>query len=204
MLEEGRRLGFLGPGPVDAHLDHAAGFADAVLAAGVEGQGLSPPLAADLGTGGGVPGLPLAVGFSHWRWALVESAARRVAFLREAVRLLELTGKVEVVEERAEVVGRSAAYRGRFDLVVARGFGPPATVAECAAPLLRMGGRLVVSEPPGGDPDRWPEDGLRTLGMTGGPRVLARGSSFQVLAQSEPCPPRYPRRVGVPAKRPLF
>lgn len=204
MLEEARRLGFLGPGPVATHLGHAAGFVDAVLAGRGEAASGALVRAADLGSGAGLPGLPLALYFADCHWILVESAGRRAAFLRDAVRLLSVGDRVEVVEQRAEMVGRAPPYRGGCDLVVARSFGPPALVAECAAPLLRVGGRAVVSEPPGGDSARWPVAGLGTLGMTPGPALIARGAAYQVVHQRAPCPDRYPRRVGVPAKRPLF
>ena len=202
VLEEARRRGFLGPGPVEAHLDHAAGYAAALEADA--GAGWSPVRAADLGSGAGLPGLPLAVRFPDAAWTLVEASVRRAAFLRSAVRDLGLGDRVGVVEERAEAVGRLAAYRGRFDLVVARSFGPAAVVAECAAPLLRAGGRAVVSEPPGGAPARWPAPGLALLGMAPGPSVQARGAAYQVLHREALCPDRWPRRVGIPGKRPLF
>lgn len=202
VLEEARRRGFLGPGPVEPHLDHAAGYAAALEVDA--GAGWFPVRAADLGSGAGLPGLPLALRFPETAWTLVEASVRRAAFLRSAVRDLGLEDRVGVIEERAEVVGRMAEYRGTFDLVVARSFGPPAVLAECAAPLLRAGGRAVVSEPPGGAPERWPAPGLAPLGMTPGPSVRAEGAAYQVLRQETPCPDRWPRRVGVPAKRPLF
>ncbi|HUR23892.1 MAG TPA: RsmG family class I SAM-dependent methyltransferase [Acidimicrobiales bacterium] len=201
VLEEARGLGFLGPGPVESHLDHAAGYAVALESTGA---GWSPGRAADLGSGAGLPGLPLALHFLHAEWTLVEASVRRAAFLRSAIRDLGLNHRVEVVEERAEVVGRMPAYRGSFDLVVARSFGPPAVLAECAAPLLRVGGLAAVSEPPGGKPERWSAPGLAELGMAAGTSVHAAGAAYQVLVQVTPCPPRFPRRVGIPAKRPLF
>ncbi len=167
----------------------------------------SPPAlvrAADLGSGGGVPALPLVLAFPGVEWMLVEASVRRAAFLRCAVERLGVEGRVAVIEDRAEAVGRSSAARGRFDLVVARSFGPPAVVAECSAPLLRVGGRAVISEPPGGVPARWPAEGLAELGMSPDGAVCAREWSYQVLAQDSACPDRYPRRVGVPGKRPLF
>ena len=109
-----------------------------------------------------------------------------------------------MVEGRAEELARRADLRGRFDLVVARGFGPPAVTAECGAGFLVVGGRLVVSEPPGGRPDRWPAEGLAPLGLEPGRRSRRAGASYQVLRQATACPDRYPRRVGIPAKRPLF
>jgi 16S rRNA (guanine527-N7)-methyltransferase len=187
---------------VEAHLDHADGFAGAVggLWAGDGGS----KRVTDLGSGAGVPALALALRFAAWTWTLVESGARRAGFLREAVQELGLAERVGVVEDRAEVVGRSPAHRARYDLVVARGFGPPAVLAECAAPLLHVDGRIVVSEPPGGDPARWPEEGLSPLGLRPQSAVQAAGSSFQVLGQFALCPERFPRRVGIPSKRPLF
>ncbi len=126
----------------------------------------------------------------------------RAQFLLQAVEDLGLTGRVRVIAERAEQAGRSE-LRGRCELVVARSFGAPAVTAECGAPFLQPGGRLIVTEPPGGKPDRWDEDGLAVLGLTPGDRLVGR-TAFQTLVQSRPCPDRFPRRVGIPAKRPLF
>jgi 16S rRNA (guanine527-N7)-methyltransferase len=188
---------------VEAHIEHALGFAEAIAPERGE-SGPTFERAADLGSGGGVPALVLALRFEGTEWSLVEAASRRAAFLRGAVATLGLDHRAVVVEERAEVVGRAPADRGRFDLVVVRSFGPPAVVAECAAPLLRVGGRAVVSEPPGGTPGRWPADGLAPLGLVPGDAVVAAGASYQVLRQERECPERWPRRVGIPAKRPLF
>lgn len=211
LLEDARSLGFLGPGPVAQHVEHARGFAVAAVVpcGSAAGPGpaaeCSPPTSVvDLGAGGGLPGLVLAVLWPDSRFVLVEVAVRRAAFLRRAVDRCGWAERVEVVEERAEVVGRDPNRRERADVVVARSFGPPAVTAECAAPLLRAGGRLVVSEPPGvADARRWPVDGLAVLGL--GASVSVRdGFGYRVTVQSSPCPARYPRRVGIPAKRPLF
>jgi hypothetical protein len=70
--------------------------------------------------------------------------------------------------------------------------------------VLPVGGRLVVSEPPGsGTEHRWPEDRLGDLGL-GTSCTVHVGYHYRVTVQARPCPDRYPRRVGVPAKRPLF
>ncbi len=200
VLEDARKRGLLGPGPVLPHVTHALGFAVAC--------GAPPPGAAlDLGSGGGIPGLPLALLWPHSVWTLLDASERRTAFLAEAVSRLELTHRVEVVRGRAEDVGRQTARRGGAALVVARSFGPPAVVAECGCPLLAVGGRMVVSEPPGpagtGVP-RWPAEPLSLLGAAVGPRVRATGATYQSVMQVWPCPSRFPRRAGLPAKRPLF
>lgn len=158
--------------------------------------------AVDLGAGGGVPGLVLALALPSSRWTLLDASHRRTAFLRDAVERLGLAARVAVRTSRAEAAGRDHELRQGADVVVARGFGPPPVTAECAAPLLRPGGVLVVSEPPGGA-DRWPADGLAMVGLAldarrAGPPALVR------LRQVEPASDRYPRRTGQPSKRPLW
>jgi 16S rRNA (guanine527-N7)-methyltransferase len=168
-----------------------------VLADRHQGRGV------DLGSGGGVPGLVLATALPGWRWALVETGGRRADFLDRAVARLGLDDRVRVVHARAEDVGRDPEARGAADAVTARSFGPPAVAAECAAPLLRAGGVLVVSEPPGGGVDRWDVGALAVLGL--GPPELDPGPpALAVLTQAGPAPDRYPRRAGHPAKRPLW
>jgi 16S rRNA (guanine527-N7)-methyltransferase len=202
VLERSRGLGFLGPGSVRAHVAHAAGFA--------AGIGHAPAQFLDLGSGGGVPGLVLAGSWPESRAVLLDARERRCAFLRRAVRDLGLEERVVVVWARAEEAGHRDYLRGTFDLVVARGFGPPAATAECGAPFLRVGGTLAVSEPPdAGDGcarpvvSRWAAPGLARLGLAVG-RSWTDGSRYQALDQVEPCPDRYARNPGVPAKRPLF
>jgi 16S rRNA (guanine527-N7)-methyltransferase len=169
-----------------------------------------PRAVVDLGSGAGVPGLVLA---TRWEtsFLLVDAHHRRAEFLTSAVRELELTSRVEVAAVRAEELGRTAKMRGTFELVTARGFGRPAVVAECAAPLLAVGGHLVVSEPPpevAQSADRWPSAGLEDLGMASlGVRQIrdsGREYHFMIAVQELVCPSGFPRRVGVPAKRPLF
>jgi 16S rRNA (guanine527-N7)-methyltransferase len=101
---------------------------------------------------------------------------------------------------RAEMVGREDDLRGAALGVMARSFGPPAATAECAAPLLAVGGILVVSEPPD-SPDRWPEAPLAALGLSAS---AVRVPGMKVLRQTHLCPGVYPRRTGLPTKRPLF
>ena len=197
VLERSRALGFLGPGPVAGHIEHAAGFVRAV-------GDVHPVRVVDLGSGGGVPGLVVADAWPEATLYLLDSNERRALFLAEAAAELGLSHRVVVGHARAEVAGQDPDWRAKADVVLARSFGPPGVTAECAAPLLALGGRLVVSEPPGEVVDRWPDELLAQLGL----RVLSRFeqafSRFQVLRQEELCPPAYPRRVGVPAKRPLF
>lgn len=195
VLDRARELGFLGPGPADQHVIRALDLAGAVEKI--------PARALDLGSGGGVPGLPLALLWPESEWVLLDGSLKRSSFLEEAIDELGLSARVTVVAERAETAGRSPSLRATFDLAVARGFAGPAVTAECGSPFLRRGGRLVVAEPPGGEPGRWDPEGLDQLGMARGP-TLDSPTAAQVLVQVELCPDRYPRRVGIPAKRPLW
>jgi len=194
VLERARTLGFLGPGPVEGHIEHAGAFVAAIAERG--------GLVVDLGAGGGVPGLVVALARSDLQVQLVDSVAKRCRFLEDAVVALDLGERVRVIESRAEDLGRGQ-QRGTVDVVLARSFGPPAATAECAAPLLVVGGWLVVSEPPSDRGARWRERPLAQLGLRPRHGTLT-GPRLQVLEQVAPCPDRFPRRVGVPAKRPLF
>jgi 16S rRNA (guanine527-N7)-methyltransferase len=233
----------LGPGPLDIQLRHSEGFV--VVSRRLWPDGPTPPVLLDLGSGGGLPGLVVAVRWAEVSLVLIDSHGRRTAFLSDAVRRLGLEDRVSVRQDRAEVAGRDPELRGHFDGVLARSFGRPAVVAECAAPLLRPGGWLIVSEPPAHSPDdpagsppdpqppripqssaqeptegtakgdaadvsgdppelpRWPAEPLRQLGLE--PEHLVHEEfDYQTLRQTEPCPERFPRRDGVPSKRPLF
>ena len=194
--------GFLGGMPVAEQIDHSLGFVVAIERI----LGRAPDQVADLGTGGGVPGLVLHSCWPQACLCLMDGNQRRTEFLSAEVEGWSGIRSVEVVRGRAEELAHEDRYRFRFDVVVARSFGPPAVTVECGAPLLGSGGMIVVSEPPGDfDEARWPLDGLAVLGMELGPRErFDERFGYQVLVQSEPSPERYPRRTGIPTKRPLF
>lgn len=201
VLVRSQELGFLGPGDPEAHRRHSLAFASAFEELG----GAAPIACCDLGAGGGIPGLVLALRWRSTPIVLIEAGARRCRFLREAVDELGLASTVSVAEGRAEALARTPGLEARFDLVTARAFGPPATTAECATRLLAPAGTLLVSEPPSSDTTshRWRDDGLAKLGL--GPAIPVGVDPHVVaLRREHSCPDRFPRRVGVPAKRPLF
>lgn len=201
VLQESKALGFLGPGPIEVHIDHAISFMPWLL---------EHSQIMDLGSGGGVPGLVLATELSRSgklrgkNITLVDANQRRCAFLEDAVGKLGLGSNVVVVHGRAEELARLDTMRHQFDCVIARSFGPPAVVAECAAGFLAVDGCLVVSEPPDQRAARWNEQGLAKVGLELSERATRTGSSLQVMKLVTLCDDTYPRRNGIPAKRPLF
>jgi 16S rRNA (guanine527-N7)-methyltransferase len=199
-LNRSASLGFMGPMPVSEQIAHGLGFAaasEATLKA-------IPRTILDMGTGGGVPGLILLACWPASHIVLLDSNERRTEFLVTEVARWERPGEVEVVRARAEEAGRSDHLRERFELVTARAFAKPAVTAECGSAFAMIGGVLVVSEPPV-ERERWPVEGLVKLGLedTGLVRLQDR-FSYRLLLKRNSIDERYPRRVGIPAKRPLF
>jgi len=159
-----------------------------------------PARALDLGSGAGIPGLALAGLWPESMWVLVDAAQRRVRLLQDAVRRLGWGGRVVVEHGRAEELGHREGLREAFPLVTSRSFGPPAVTAECGGAFVEVGGTLLVTEPPGSAGDRWPAHALEQLGLQ--PGVPAPGA--RTLTKLDPLDAKYPRRPGLPAKRPLF
>lgn len=198
-LEESRARGFLGPQPIEPQIVHASGFAQCWEAL----QATPPRALLDLGSGGGLPGLVL---LDHWgcQTVLLDSMIKRSTFLREVLAWPDAPVGGEVVTARAEEAARWPEFDDHFDLVTARSFGPPAVTAECAARFLKVGGVLVVSEPPTESPEeRWKPSGLATLGLVARGRTRF-GAAFEVLVKERPTEGKYPRSSGTPKKHPLF
>jgi 16S rRNA (guanine527-N7)-methyltransferase len=197
VLERGQELGLLGPGPVADHVTHAKAFVTAVE---------HRRRVLDLGSGGGVPGLVLATELPELDMTLLDSMTKRCEFLSWAVGSLDLGDRVAVACGRAEELARSPVHRGAYDAVVSRSFAIPSVTAECAVGfLMGPGSGLFVSEPPDTEiADRWPPEGLAVLGLATTGLHRSDGATIRQIEAVSRCPDRFPRRVGVPAKRPLF
>jgi 16S rRNA (guanine527-N7)-methyltransferase len=171
---------------------------------------LAPTNAIDLGSGGGVPGLPLAIARRSIRWTLVDSSAKKAKLLRRFADQLALTN-LSVLAERAELLGHDPAYRERHDLVTARACAPLPVLAELALPLVRPGGHLVAWKGPLRDNDAEVRAGNAACALLGsGPLRLADaghaalgGHRFAIAEKLSPTAPRFPRRPGTPTRRPL-
>jgi 16S rRNA (guanine527-N7)-methyltransferase len=199
-LLDAQRNGFVGPAPIGGQLEHAGALAQ--LIGPFSGRFL------DLGTGAGIPGLVLAIAWPECEAVLLDAHKRRCRALDATVDALLLRPRVEVRAGRAEMLAREPALRSAFGLVVARAFGLPAVTAECAVGFLERGGRLIVSEPPpeqGSDhTSRWDRSGLRMLGLEGPTILHGEGANAAEFRLTTHVDDRWPRRDGMPAKRPLW
>jgi len=164
---------------------------------------------ADLGPGGGFPGVPMAIADPTLRLVLIESQERRCVFLRTVAEELGLPG-VSVVHARAEEAGRMPALRATFDLVVARALAAMPVLVEYALPLLREGGALAT--PKGSRGDEELTEAARAIEALGGealePLALPLPDDVPpqrvyLVRRAGPLDDRYPRRPGMPLKRPL-
>jgi 16S rRNA (guanine527-N7)-methyltransferase len=160
---------------------------------------------ADLGSGAGVPGIPIAVMRPRLRVVLTDAARKKAAFLEITARDLALDN-VDVLQARAEDLGRDPAHRDRYDVVTARALAPVRVLAEYALPLLRVGGDAVLAKGRGAqDEVRAAARALRLLG--GEAAVHPPGadvcSPVVVIRKIAPTPAAYPRRAGTPQRRPL-
>jgi 16S rRNA (guanine527-N7)-methyltransferase len=200
VLGRAQALRFLGPGDPADHLSHALAFGEAIATH----RGAEPDRFCDLGTGGGVPGIVLGAVWTESHGALVESAARRCAALEGWVRDLGLQDRVEILHGRAEYWAHAEGYRETFDVVTARSFARPAITAEIASGLVRVGGTVLVSDPPESTADRWPAAELAKLGLAPARALVERAVHFSCMDKVVPAGAATPRSEGKPAKRPLW
>jgi 16S rRNA (guanine527-N7)-methyltransferase len=205
LLDANRRLNLTRVVEPDAvarlHLLDALAALPLVDAAPVE-RGL------DLGSGGGVPGIVLAICRPRIRWTLVDAVRKKADALRGFAAELRLEN-VAVVAERGEQLARHPNHRERHDVVTARACAALPVLAEYALPLLAVGGRLLAWK--GRIDDAEMEAGARAAAMLGGevPTVVPAGHPalgdhrFVTVTKIGPTPDRYPRRPGEPSRRPL-
>lgn len=164
----------------------------------------------DVGSGGGFPGVPLAIVHPEVRVTLLEAAKKKAEFLEHAVKTLGLSAVV--LWKRAEDAGRDISLRESFDYVVARAVAPLAVLAEYCLPLCRPGGRFVAMKGPEGRAEAEAAAAGRAIDLLGGdvsgvdeyelPFGMGR-RSLVIVRKTGTTPVTYPRRPGIPSKRPL-
>lgn len=163
----------------------------------------------DIGAGAGFPGLPLKLAFPETELTLVESVGKKAGFLEEVIAVLGLEG-VEVHTGRAETLARQPGLRENFDFVLARGLARLPVLAEYTLPFCRVGGTVVALKhgSVAAEIDQ-ASNALRTLGGAA-PQVrrvdvtgLTDDRVVVAVEKVAPTPDGFPRRPGIPAKRPL-
>ena len=162
----------------------------------------------DIGTGAGFPGLPILIALPELKLAMLESLTKRCMFLKQVVDELGLKSAT-VLDGRAEDFGRDERYRESFDLVVARAVAPLPVLLEYALPFLRLNGRLAATK--GSATLRELEESTAALSELGGEHLETVrfeppggvAQSVILIGKSTPTPQRYPRRPGIPTKRPI-
>jgi 16S rRNA (guanine527-N7)-methyltransferase len=155
----------------------------------------------DVGSGGGMPGIPLKIARPDLAVTLVEADRRKAAFLVQVAASLDLD--VEVIADRAEAAAHGP-LREAFDVVACRALAPMPVLVELCLPFARVGGRLLAMKTAG-------EETAAAFELLGGGRpsvvpapTAARGrGTLVIVPKVAPTPPLYPRRPGLPAKRPL-
>lgn len=163
-------------------------------------------LVADVGSGGGVPAVPLAICLPALRFFCIEATGKKAAFLTAAASRLGLAN-VRVINDRAEVIGQEVhgeTGRARFDAVIARALGPLAVAAELCVPLAKVGGRIVLVK--GAKAEQELEAGRRALSVLGAEHVETLETPtgrLIVLEKARPTPRTYPRQPGEPKRKPL-
>ena len=166
---------------------------------------------ADVGSGGGLPGIPIKILRPDLAMTLVESTGKKASFLRHAIGGLSLRG-VEVANTRVEDLGRAGGHRGAYDVVTCRAVARLSVVAEYCVPLLETGG-CVIAMKGRLEPEELAE-GNRAVDALGAkvaettrvpmlPEVGEKDRNLVILEKIRQTPAQYPRRSGIVVKRPL-
>ncbi|MFA9477854.1 16S rRNA (guanine(527)-N(7))-methyltransferase RsmG [Phycisphaerales bacterium AB-hyl4] len=163
----------------------------------------------DIGTGGGLPGIPLAIARPDLRVTLLEATGKKVRFLNECIEALGLTN-TRAIQQRAELLGQDPAHRQQYDIAVSRAVGPMTEVLEYSLPLVKVGGRVLAMKGPKLEQELAAAgDALGILGAGDMEVFEAYPPNFKqdlVIAsiiKDRATPGMYPRRPGVPKHEPL-
>ena len=164
----------------------------------------------DIGTGCGFPGLAVAIAFPKAKLTLVDSLKRKTSAIKEIVKALGLSSRVQVRTERAESTGQNHDFRGQYDLAMARAVAKSSIVAEYLVPLLKSDGEALLFR------GNWRMDDEESLRKAIEPLKVkiqmieshllpgGRGQRHQIrLKPISKCPLKYPRAIGIPKRKPL-
>lgn len=162
----------------------------------------------DIGTGAGFPGIPLLIAFPEMRGTLLDSTGKKTTFLKHIIELLELRN-VDVITDRAETAAGDPEHRERYDIVLGRGLARMSAFAELTLPFARVGGMVIAQKLSNAEPEiAAASNAIREMGGTLKEviPVALKGlenRTLVVVEKTSATPERYPRRPGIPSKRPL-
>ncbi|HHT62701.1 MAG: 16S rRNA (guanine(527)-N(7))-methyltransferase RsmG [Bacillota bacterium] len=163
----------------------------------------------DVGTGAGFPGVPIKIFLSGMKLTLLDSLEKRCRFLSNLVKTLELK-QVDIIHGRAEDKGRETSYREQFSLVTARAVTALPILAEYCLPFLKVGGCFFALK--GGEVHEEVEKGRKAIEIMGGEvaeikyyrlPLLNDARSLVIVKKTCPTPGKYPRKAGIPSKKPI-
>ena len=160
----------------------------------------------DVGSGAGLPGLPIKIARPELEVTLIEADQGKAAFLVHVCAALGLE-RVDVVARRAEDAGHDPRLREKFDVAVARALAPTPVLVELCLPFVRVGGRLLAQKTESEDVGA-AADAIEMLGgepavVHAAPSTARGGGTIVEIRKGRPSPERYPRRPGIPRRRPL-
>jgi 16S rRNA (guanine527-N7)-methyltransferase len=174
---------------------------------------MKPPLSGlrviDVGSGAGFPGLPIKIICPSVKVTLLEATGKKVAFLEHIVRDLKLEG-VTLINERAETLGQISVHREQYDWALARAVASMASLAEYLLPLCKIGGHCLAMK--GESAAQEMADAQHAINVLGGRIVQLTPVELPTVAETHylidiekvaATPPRFPRRPGMPVKKPL-
>jgi len=165
---------------------------------------------ADIGTGAGLPGIPLKIVFQDIELTLIESTVKKARFLEHLTAKLHLKN-VEIIAERSETTAHDMRYREKFDIVLSRAVAPLPALVELMLPFCGIGGGCIAQKK--GDITKEVGKSKKAIKVMGGDLREIKHVELEELVDDRwliiidkllPTPPNYPRRPGMPEKRPVI